>query len=56
MQLIKRKSRRDAQGQSRPMSFSFDDFFAPFWSDRRETGSARWQPVVDIIRETRPCN
>jgi HSP20 family protein len=33
------------------MRYSFDDFFAPFWSDGWEAGPTQWQPVVDIIEE-----
>jgi HSP20 family protein len=51
MQLVRRRPRRDVWGVTSPMNFMFDDFFAPFFNDRRDPGSTQWQPVVDIIEE-----
>lgn len=51
MQLVRRRPRRDAWGVTNPMNFMFDDFFNPFFNDRRDTGPSQWQPVVDIIEE-----
>jgi HSP20 family protein len=51
MNLIRRHPTRNPWALSRPLNTMFDDFFAPFFNDRRDADLTRWQPVVDIIEE-----
>lgn len=51
MQLVRKRPRREVWGGTNPMNFMFDDFFAPFYNDRRHPGPTQWLPVVDIIEE-----